>query len=878
VTVAAVAIGAYLALGRGDRGDPPADPGASSAGTQKPPQPPEQRALLPSPLDGRQRSDVPPRLLALAGGGDRERAAAELVAVLANQGPFILPRWATTHQPAVSLDGKWLAVPCGKDVALFEATTGALRRTLAGASQRLHHVAFAADGKRVGGSCDDGRAYVWEAESGKLELTLGGHGRVHAIAFSLDGKRIATASDDGSLFLWDADGRNRTPLTRQPRGLHTLAFSADGATLASAGDEGVVVLWDTAAGTQKKSLKGHTTGVHNLRWSAEGTTLASGGDREVILWDLETGKPRQTLAASACGLVAFTPDGRRLLAAHWAEERGDYRLTRWDATTGKQAADIVLGPRRKGLGVLRFYAASPDGTTVYACHHGGDDRVSVLDAATGKERFRDAGFHTGPVWAVAVSPDGQTLATGGEDHTIRLWDLAAWKPGTGLPPCRVLQGHSEPVHALVFSPDGHSLASGGSDGIVILWDPATGKKRRDPLGRMSGRGGIAVSPDGNALATGQEDGSVAVAGTRTGEQRADWPAHKDRVRAVAFSPNGQWVASCGGEDVLVTAWATGKAIRRLKGGAHRLAFSPDGATLYAAADGTLRAWATADWHERPVFPGHAENAVGALAVHAGGRLVATGATNGSVVVRDLPTGRARGLAPGGEGEAHRVEALAFTPGGRYLVAASANGSVWVLQTPELPPPAEGPPSPRPIDLLALADATRDTERGRWERREADLVCNGRAYLELPYQPPEEYDLTVRFTLHKKAGVMSVHFPYARNRCGRFGFDFDAGGQLLREWTDRPGSYSAGVLDPNPDVPLSREVRVEVRRTGVRLVDNGVEWCRFWGGGQKAPPGLSGGRDGGLPTLHGSEGNVIYHKVEVTEWSGRGWYPYGPPSP
>jgi hypothetical protein len=65
---------------------------------------------------------------------------------------------------------------------------------------------------------------------------------------------------------------------------------------------------------------------------------------------------------------------------------------------------------------------------------------------------------------------------------------------------------------------------------------------------------------------------------------------------------------------------------------------------------------------------------------------------------------------------------------------------------------------------------------------------------------------------------------------------------------------------------------------VRLVDNGVEWCRFWGGGEKAPPGLSAGRDGGLPALHGSEGNVTFHKVEVTEWSGRGWYPYGPPRP
>jgi WD40 repeat protein len=888
VTVAAVAVAAYLAWGRGDRPDPPADPGAASAGMRTPPRAQGQAAKLRSPLDGRKRSDVPPHLLARAGGGEPEKAAAELVAVLGPSGPFTLPRWAESHAPAVSPDGKWLAVACGKDVAVFDAA-GALRHTLTGPSQRIHRVAFAADGKRVGAGCDDGRACVWDAGSGKLERILQGHpDTVHVVAFSPDGKRIATACSDGSLFLWDQDGRNRTPLAKQTQGLDALAFSADGKTLASAGDEGVVVLWDTAAGTAKRSLRGHTTQVKNLRYSPDGTTLASGGDREIILWDPETGEPRQTLAASALGLLAFTSDGGTLLAARWGEEEGGgYLLTRWDLAAGKKTADVPLGPCRKGVAPLRFYGASPDGTTVYACHHGRDDRVSAFDAVTGKERFPRPGFHAGPVWAVAVRPDGQALATGGDDHAVRLWDLAAWQPGAVLPPCRILKGHTGPVNALAFSPDGKSLVSGDGNGFVLLWDAAMGKKRRDPLGRVSPGGGIAFSPDGRSLAAGQDNGSVLVYDLHTGEQQAAWPAHKARVWAVAFSPDGKRIASCGADNLVrVSERLTGRALRWLPRDRNaqwlnlsrdgRLAFSPDGATLYATATGTLLAWDAATGRERPVPPGHRESPIGGLAVHPGGRLVATGDWHGSVVVRDVPTGRARVVAPGGEGEAHRVESLAFTPGGRYLVAASASGSVWVLRTPVLPPPARGAPSRRPIDLLALAELPRDAIRGKWQRRGSGLVVLGDGQLELPYQPPKEYDLTVRLTLSRKGGVVGVHFPYAGDRCGRFGFLFDRAGQLLHESTDRSGVYWTDLVDPSPDLPVRRELRVEVRRTGVRLVDNGAAWRLLWEGGAKAPPGFADSRDGGLVGLSSGRGEVVFERIAVTELSGRGWYPYGPP--
>jgi hypothetical protein len=172
-----------------ERDDPPTDPGAESVKPRewqpRPPLTPEELAKLPSPLDGRKRADIPPGLLALAGGGDPDKAPAEPVAVLGFGGPFTLPRFAGTNQPEISPDGKWLAVSCGKDVAVFDAATGALRRTLVGATQGLHRIVFSPDGKRVGAGCADGNAYVWETDSGKLEVTLEGTERVMSLPLAL---------------------------------------------------------------------------------------------------------------------------------------------------------------------------------------------------------------------------------------------------------------------------------------------------------------------------------------------------------------------------------------------------------------------------------------------------------------------------------------------------------------------------------------------------------------------------------------------------------------------------------------------------------------------------------------------------------------------
>ena len=212
-----------------------------------------------------------------------------------------------------------------------------------------------------------------------------------------------------------------------------------------------------------------------------------------------------------------------------------------------------------------------------------------MTITTGQLKAIFAG-HTDYVWSVAFSLDGDTLASGSWDNTIRLWDPHRGKLKT------TLIGHTDDVMSVAFSPDGNALVSGSWDNTIRLWDPHAGVLKRTLIEHSGGVGSVVFSPDGSLLASGGADHTIRLWDTNTWQVERTLTGHTNVVDVVAISPNGQILAS-GSRDKTVWLWDihTGQLNRTLTGHTNnvsRLAFSPDGQTLASGTDDGVRLWDT----------------------------------------------------------------------------------------------------------------------------------------------------------------------------------------------------------------------------------------------------------------------------------------------
>lgn len=282
--------------------------------------------------------------------------------------------------------------------------------------------------------------------------------------------------------------------------------------------------------------------------------------------------------------------------------------------------------------------------------------------------------HSGPVHAVAYSPDGRFLAAGGFGKAIRVYRA-------GGEPYRALRGHLDWVNGVAFSPDSGTLASGSADWTVRLWDPVTGADRGSHQEHQDWVRGVAFSPSGRLLASAGADGRVVLWNLQ--QSRATQTIEVDGwVNTVVFHPAGNQLAFAG-DDGRIHLWDMRKRKETTTlGGGHgyvrSIAFDGDrGLIAGAASDGTVTVWSLADGRSVATWKSDPRDVVRAVAFHADGRLALGGVRGG---IRLWRPGDTRPVAPF-DGRSSYVNALAFDPSCTFLASASEDDKVRLWSVP-----------------------------------------------------------------------------------------------------------------------------------------------------------------------------------------------------